>query len=396
MAKRHSSYLGLTLTTKRRLFGPTIITLILTGLVADHLFLSQSPWSVVNFLVKVVTVFAAIFKPVLDPKNLAWLDDFLLPFTMIMLALALLWLTVTRAKRAMSEVTLDADTSVLLSEHSQLSEIRQAVETFTGGEPERKQSPQFPLIRKLTFGFSVIGIVFGVAAYVIVFGYFPPVYEKEIVKRAQVTTIGLTDLVKRRLATKPANEIAKDVEKYAAIKAVAYVYVEDAKGAIIAHTPKDLPRHLNRDFPKSAERALNGVNVQYRGQEVFEIANRIGTGNSGFVHLGIWRDVIGVEARIELLPLAAWIFVLLLGITAMFIIIIAWRVNRPFLDLVEQADRISRGDFSVALGLRRTDEIGDIARSIERMRASLHAVVRRLEQAKSTEQPGKLPARSDR
>lgn len=379
---------------KRRLIRPTLVTLILTGLVADYLFLSDSPWSVVNVLAKIVSVFGAIVKPVLDPKNLAWLDDFLLPFTMIMLALALLWLTVTRAKRAMSEVTPDADTSVLLSEHSQLSDIRRALESVTGPEPETSESRRFPMIRKLTFGFSAVGILFGIAACAIVWGYFSRVYEKELVRRAQVATIGLTDLVTRRLATKSEKEIANDVEKYAAIKAVAYIYVEDANGAIIAHDPKDLPRYLNRDFPRSAEWALNGINVRYRGQEVFEVANRIGSGNSGFVHLGIWRDVIGVETRIALLPIAASIVVLLLGITGMFIVV-ARRLNRPLLDLVEQADRISRGDFTVRLSLKRTDEIGDIARSIERLRASLHAVVRRLDQEKSTEPPGKLPARSD-
>ncbi|MBM2803605.1 MAG: ATP-binding region ATPase domain protein [Deltaproteobacteria bacterium] len=380
---------------KRRLIGPTIVTLVLTGLVADHLFFSQSPWSVVNFLVKVVTILGAIFKPVLDPKNLAWLDDLLVPVTMVALAFILLWLAVARAKRAMSQATPDAESFVPLAEQAQLSEIRQAIESLTGGELETKQPPQFPLIRKLACGFSAIGIVFGVAAYVIVFVHFSRVYEKELVSRAQVTTIALTDLVRHRQATKSANEIADDVKKYAAIKAVAYVYVEDAKGAIIAHTPKDLPRHLNRDFPKSAERAVDGVNVQYRGQGVFEVANRIGTGNSGFVHLGIWRDALGVEMRIALFPIAVSIVVLLLGITGLFIVI-ARCLNRPLFDLVEQADRISRGDFSVALSLKRTDEIGDIARSIERMRASLHAVVRRLEQEESTEQPDKLPARSDR
>ena len=96
-----------------------------------------------------------------------------------------------------------------------------------------------------------------------------------------------------------------------------------------------------------------------------------------------------------LLPMVAGIVVLILGITAMFIVI-ARRLNRPLLDLVVQADRISRGDFTVTLSSKRSDEIGDIARSIERLRASLFAVVRRLDQANSTEQTDKLPARGDR
>jgi len=156
-----------------------------------------------------------------------------------------------------------------------------------------------------------------------------------------------------------------------------------------------LPRYLIRDFPGSAERALSGVNVRYRGEDVFEVGQRIGGVNKGFVHFGIWRDVIAAEARIALLPMVAAIVVLLLGITGTFIVI-ARRLNRPLLDLVDQADRISRGDFTVALNSKGSDEIGDIARSIERLRASLYAVVRRLDQDKSTEQPGKMTVRSDR
>jgi len=261
-------------------------------------------------------------------------------------------------------------------------------------EPATAPPRHYPLIRQLTFGFGTIAIVFGFAACVIVFGSISRVYEKELTSRTQIITIGLSDLVTRRLATKSVQGLANDVEKYAAMKAVAYVYVEDAKGAIIANAPEELPRYLIRDFPRSAERALGGVNVRYRGADVFEVANRIGV-NAGFVHLGIWRDAIAAEARMALLPMVAGIVVLILGITAMFIVI-ARRLNRPLLDLVDQADRISRGDFTVTLSSKRSDEIGDIARSIERLRASLFAVVRRLDQANSTDQTDKFPARSDR
>jgi methyl-accepting chemotaxis protein len=327
--------------------------------------------------------------------NLAWLDSYLLPLTMIVLVCALMWLAITRAKQAKREATQDAETSMPSGAQSQLSDIRPAVELVAEAEPATAPPRHYPLIRQLSFGFGTIAIVFAFATCVIVFGSISRVYEKELTSRTQIITNGLSDLVTRRLATKSVQRLANDVEKYAAMKAVAYVYVEDAKGAIIANAPKELPRYLIRDFPGSAERALSGVNVRYRGEDVFEVAQRIGGVNKGFVHFGIWRDVIAAEARIALLPMVAAIVVLLLGITGTFIVI-ARRLNRPLLDLVDQADRISRGDFTVALNSKGSDEIGDIARSIERLRASLYAVVRRLDQDKSTEQPGKMTVRSDR
>ena len=55
----------------------------------------------------------------------------------------------------------------------------------------------------------------------------------------------------------------------------------------------------------------------------------------------------------------------LLGISVAFVYI-AWSLNRPLLDLVQHADRISKGELGVPLQLKRADEIGEIARSLER------------------------------
>ncbi|HEY5543117.1 MAG TPA: hypothetical protein VIM04_07665, partial [Candidatus Binatia bacterium] len=61
------------------------------------------------FLSKIVSVIAAIFGPALNPALYVWLDDVLVPMTMIVLALVLLWLTVARAKGAMSKATPNLD-----------------------------------------------------------------------------------------------------------------------------------------------------------------------------------------------------------------------------------------------------------------------------------------------
>ena len=47
---------------KRRLIGPTVMTSMLTGLVADSLYFGESPQSDVNVLAKSVLVFGAILS----------------------------------------------------------------------------------------------------------------------------------------------------------------------------------------------------------------------------------------------------------------------------------------------------------------------------------------------
>jgi methyl-accepting chemotaxis protein len=195
--------------------------------------------------------------------------------------------------------------------------------------------------------------------------------------------IHVSEIARRQRASGGLQELRTLVDKYGTTQAVAFVYVEDEEGKIVAHAPLDLPRHLNRDFPKSAERALGGVDVQYRGLAVYEIAKRITGGKeSGFVHFGIWHASIKEEARLAIAPIAGSIFAILLAALGIFVYGTR-QVSRPFLDLVEHAERISKEDFAVALGLPRSDEVGEIARSLERMRSSMRAVATRVAEGQS-------------
>jgi HAMP domain-containing protein len=183
-------------------------------------------------------------------------------------------------------------------------------------------------------------------------------------------------------------DLSAAIRKYASMDGVAFVYVEDREGKIIAHFPKDMPIYLDRDFPRSTEAALRGVTIRHRGAAVYETAKRIDGGNAGFVHLGLYSGAIEAESRRAFAPIAALLVSLLIGSAAVFIAVIR-AVNRPLCDLARQADQISKGDFAVPLPLKRIDEIGEIARSLERLRSSLRAVVSRLDRPEEVRQQSK-------
>ena len=67
-----------------------------------------------------------------------------------------------------------------------------------------------------------------------------------------------------------------------------------------------------------------------------------------------------------------------LGPLAAAFIVLLQDLHRPLLELVEQSTRISKGDFSATLATKRNDELGELARSLERMRSSLRAVLARI------------------
>ncbi len=244
------------------------------------------------------------------------------------------------------------------------------------------------LMRRLVVSFSVLSVVFGVIVCLIVYSFLGAVIEKDVKGRADVIALGLREMAGPGSGGARTQELAAALDKYVSDDAVAYSYVENGKGEIVAHWPADLLRYLNRDFPGSAEQALNGADGEYRNLPIHEITKRIGDRNGGFVHLAIWQKVGNDEARRVTARIAAIVFAGLFGVTAVFSRVMR-SLNRPFVEIVDHAERISKGDFDVPLVVQRRDEIGELARSLERMRSSLRAVTTRLEQVQLTEQSSK-------
>ncbi len=73
---------------------------------------------------------------------------------------------------------------------------------------------------------------------------------------------------------------------------------------------------------------------------------------------------------------------ILLGITALGVILIAWFLGRaigtPIKKLTEVAEKISVGDMGAEIKIKSRDEIGNLAEAIMRMQDSLRRAIERL------------------
>lgn len=366
----------------RKLIAPTVVTLVMFGLWIDYLFFRDYPWSVVNLLSKFLEILIRIFEPVFDPALYWWVGEIVVPVVMILSAVVLLYVSVAKAKVAMSKATLSVDDIVTLPVSKPVPPPA-PVEESAAPAVVRK-AWKLGLVGKMAASFGTVGLLFGVAASIIVYARVGGALEAEIRRRATVFVVGLSDVAARRATAQGELELRQTVDKYGSRKSVAYVYVEDGAGRIIAHMPPELPILLRRDFPKSAERALKGIEGDYRGSPVYEITTRVESRGGGYVHVAIWRDAIEEETRRVVTPIAASILVLLSGLTFLFAWVV-WHLSLPFIKLVDFTSRISRGELDLEIDVAETGEVGDLARSFERMRSSLHAVLNRLEEADSME-----------
>ncbi len=160
-----------------------------------------------------------------------------------------------------------------------------------------------------------------------------------------------------------------------------FAFLVDKNGKAIAHkNPVYVLQHKNLSRHPLIAAFMKGQ----RGSISFK-------DNHGNPILGNVRETaLGWAVAIQLEEKEAFYFIeqlmsyayLLLGVTIVFVFIIAWffgrAISRPIIKLTDAADRISVGDLDVEIKTNQKDEIGDLAEAIARMQDSIRLSIERL------------------
>jgi HAMP domain-containing protein len=198
-------------------------------------------------------------------------------------------------------------------------------------------------------------------------------------QRAKAIATTLTDTASGFIMGRNVLELNALIAKYALLDGIAYVFIEDTKGNVIANSLGVLPPEL-KPSSSQALRETAESSLTLRGRPVQETRVPILGGRVGAAHVGIWVDETEAEIRRVLFPTIA----LIAGAVVMGIVVsifLAQRIIRPVLGLTAAADKISKGNLDTPITVQSADEIGELARSLERMRTSLKAAMTRLSRA---------------
>jgi len=171
--------------------------------------------------------------------------------------------------------------------------------------------------------------------------------------------------------------------KYTLLDGVAYAFVADGKGEVVAHTLGTFPPELRQGLSVGGQHQAQRREISLRGKTVYETGVPVLEGQAGSVHVGFWRDAVEKEIRQALLPLIG-IIAIVPFVGALLSFLLADWIVRPIVGLREIADKVTMGDLETSVSgecVRSRDEIGDLARSLERMRSSLKAAMLRLSRA---------------
>jgi HAMP domain-containing protein len=221
-------------------------------------------------------------------------------------------------------------------------------------------------------------LVMGMLVLALVYFLTGNALRKQVDYRSSAIATNLSDAAAPYISRRSVLELDALVAKYGRLEGVAYAFVQDAKGEIIASSAQPFPADL-RSTVSAQLQARTGASreITVRGRPVRETRVPVLEGQLGAVHVGIWDDTTQQDVRNTLLPIVL-LTAICLAITAMLSVFIAGTIIKPIIELAAAADAMSRGQLDVPIASRSDDEIGELARSIERMRASLKAAITRL------------------
>ena len=203
---------------------------------------------------------------------------------------------------------------------------------------------------------------------------------EQLDKRALAIATNFSDAAAGHVAGRNVLALHALATKYTLLEGVAYAYVIDGKGEIVAHTLRAFPEEFRQELSAGGKHELQRRELFLGKRTVYETALPILEGQMGSVHVGFWGDTVQTEIQRALVPIVGIIAVVPF-VGALLSFLLAHWIVRPLVGLREIADKVTRGDLEICIGgkcVSSSDEIGDLARSLERMRSSLRAAMLRL------------------
>jgi two-component system NtrC family sensor kinase len=228
--------------------------------------------------------------------------------------------------------------------------------------------------------YTGVMLVLGVFVIAAVYQLTQDTVRDQLHRRALAIATNFSDAAAGHIAGSNLLALHALARKYTLLDGVAYALVEDRQGEIVAHTFGTFPRELRQELSVGTTREVHQREVLLAGATVYETAVPTLEGQLGRVRVGFWADAAQIEIRRALVPIIG-IIALVPLVGALLSFLLAHWIVQPIVGLTQIADKVTMGDLETSVGgecVTSRDEIGDLARSLERMRSSLKAAMLRL------------------
>ncbi len=214
-----------------------------------------------------------------------------------------------------------------------------------------RESRRLGLKWKIGGIFTGVMVLLGAIVIAAVYRLAESTLRDQLDKRAVAVATNFSDAVAGHVAGKNLLALHALARKYTLLDDVAYAYVEDGKGEIIAHTLGTFPDALRQEVSAGAKRQIMRRELSLGDRKVYETAVPVLEGQMGGVHVGFWADAVQTEIQRALLPIIA-VIAIVPFVGALLSFFLAHWIVRPIVGLREIADKVTMGDLETSVGGR--------------------------------------------
>ena len=172
----------------------------------------------------------------------------------------------------------------------------------------------------ISLEWKIMVLALGLLFVVIVNQLIGRVLRTQMDESAVVIATNLSDAAAGYLASKDVLPLKTTVTKYARLSRVAYAFIRDREGKVIAHSLATFSPELQQELTSDQRRQVSRRELTLQGKTVYETREPILEGQLGTAHIGIWADA--VEREIDR-ALFMFLWPITLGLlTAVIIVVI--------------------------------------------------------------------------
>jgi sensor histidine kinase regulating citrate/malate metabolism len=146
-----------------------------------------------------------------------------------------------------------------------------------------------------SLGWKITILLLAIVFVVIVNQLMARVLRNQMAENAVIMTTNLSDAAASYLASKDLLRLRTTVTKYARLSRVAYVFVRDREGEVIAHSPATFSPELKQPLTFPQDSQVSGRELTLEGRSIYETRAPILDGQLGSAYIGISADAVDRE-----------------------------------------------------------------------------------------------------
>ena len=225
------------------------------------------------------------------------------------------------------------------------------------------ESRRISLKWKIWGSFTAVMLISGVFVMAAVYRLTSNALRDQLEQRVLAIAVNLSDAAAGPILGNNVLALAALTTKYALPNGVAYAFIEDANGEVIAHTLGSFPDELREGVSPGGQRQTDHRQLSFSGRTVYEARVPVLDGRAGSVHVGFWQGSMEEEIGRVLFPLIV-ILAAVPVLGALLSFFLAHWIVRPVIGLLDVADKVTMGDLETSVSGRYVesrDEIGELA-----------------------------------